>query len=856
MSNASTFGARLKQRRIEHGLTQDELGELAGCAGQTIRRIEGGQRRPSLQLARRLAQTLALDPAEQPAWMQAARAVAMPDAAAPAPQPPRRLAPSPGLPTYLTPFVGREQEQAALAALLARSDVRLVTVLGPGGAGKTRLAIETSRTLPGFADGTAFVSLASVAAPASIVPAIGDALGIAISDASDLPSQVISHLRDRRVLLVLDNLEHVLDPAGVTLGLIERLLQGAEDLTVLATSRERLRLAGEWVLELAGLQVPQPHTTLHGDAAAALTLFVEHAERLDRAFRLTPTNALSIATICRLVDGLPLGIELAASWLRLLTLDEIAHELTRGLDTTPLAPRSLPARHHSLRAVVDQSWHLLSDQERVALSRLSVFHGGFTRVSAAQVTAVELPQLARLVDKSLLRRRGDGRYDLHEIIRQYASARLQEHVDDCAATQRRHAAYFLRSVAEREQRLRSAEQGAALAELSAEVDNIRAAWLWAAAHALLDELEGAGEVLQWFYEFRRWFQDGSLLFAQAIARLRAVEPTDEPLARRTLGRLLSHYGYLLARTGVFVEANDALAESHALLADGRDRVGLARTLMNQGMAAHWVGNYGAARRMLDQSLALATEAGDRSVQGASLTWASIVAHAVGETGEAERLFRAALAHYRAMGDPRAMIWCITFGSVTLLAGGKYVEAELLLRESLALSQAVDDRYGMAAALHNLGRAALEQHKVAEAIALLGAALPLLRTAGSWTYAQAFNDLGAAQWQSGAVREAGRVYREGLAQALKIRAIPQALEAISGLAVCLAHDGQYAVACSLAARILADPASGEASRHRAVAVQRAAAAHLSPEDVAQLTHQATHRSLAEVVAELELPGVSP
>ncbi len=550
----------LKRRRIERGLTQEELGERVGYAAQTIRKIEGGQRRPSLQLALKLAQVLELRPEAQAAWMSAARASAEPDEVVPPPQPLRPPTPSPGLPAYLTPFVGRTQEQADLASLLERPDCRIVTLLGPGGVGKTRLAIETARAVPGFADGVAFVSLAPVSAPALIVPAIGDALGGAFSGTTDLLAQLLAHLRERRVLLILDNLEHLLDPAGVTLGLLQHLLAQAPHASVLATSRERLRLAGEWVLELQGLAVPQPHAHTEPAAAPALTLFAEHAERVNRAFRLSPANEATVATICQLVDGLPLGIELAAAWTRLLTLDEIAQELTRGLDTAHLSPRTLPARHHSLRAVVEHSWQLLSTEERTALRQLSVFQGGFTRAAAAQVADAHLHVLANLVDKSLLRRGVSGRYDLHEVIRQYADTRLQEHADELAATGTRHAAYYLRLVAEREQRLKGAEQAQATEEISAEIDNVRVAWRWAAVQGPRDELERAGEVLQWFYEVRGWFGEGTALFAQAVEHVRSTRAAGDGNAwRRTLGRLLGNYGYLATRQGASAEAHAALA---------------------------------------------------------------------------------------------------------------------------------------------------------------------------------------------------------------------------------------------------------------------------------------------------------
>lgn len=867
MSNPSPFRAWLRRRRQERGLTQERLAELVGYSAQTVVKIEGGQRRSSPQLALRLAEALQLAPDEHEAWMAAALSDAAPfgDASVKSEagtvplspeEPPRstdearRPLLSHNLPTFLTPFVGRAQEQAELVALLGRPDCRLVTVLGPGGVGKTRLAIETGRAIQGFPDGIALVSLAPVTAPALVVPAIGNALGLAFSGAGALLPQLVGHLRGMRALLILDNLEQLLDPEGATLATLEQLLAQAPGVSVLATSRERLRLPGEWVLELDGLSVPQPHARAQPSAAPALRLFAEHAERIDRAFRLTPENEHTIATICRMVDGLPLGIELAAAWIRVLPLDEIPGELASELDVTERSPRTLPARHQSLRAVVDYSWHLLNAEERKALCRLTVFRGGFTREAAAQVADAGLGLLASLVDKSLVRRSPGGRYDLHEVIRQYASARLHEHLDELAAAQRGHAAYYLRLVAERERRLKGAEQGAATTEISAEIDNLRAAWTWAAANGLLSELESAGEVLHWFYEFHDWLQEGAALFAQALELLRAAGPDgDQAPWERTLGRLLGHYGYLATRIGAFAHAQAALSESHALLAGGHDPLGLSRTLLSQGQLAYWSGDHGAARRSIEQSLELTAVTGDRHLLAMGHTVASHIAQATGLPEEAERLFRSALAAWRAVGNPRGTVWCITSGTETLLALAKHEEAQQLLRESLALSYAARDTGGTDSVLYNLGRVAFHQGDFAEAVYFFREVLPGLRNSSRLLYARVLNDLGAALWRAGAKDQARSSYNEALATALEVQIDYEALQALVGIAACLADAGEHAGALRLAVRVRCDPASTAEARRAATELQHMVQAHLLQDEVTRIEDQARALSLTALQAEL-------
>jgi len=851
MSDHSLFRSWLKRQRAKRGLTQETLGELVGYSVQTIRKIEVGYRRPSLQLAFRLAEVLQLPPEEQEAWMSAARAVAEPDDLEESPTP-GPTASIHTLPAYLTPFVGREREQAELAGLLSRPDCRLVTLLGPGGVGKTRLAVELGRTIAGFADGVTFVSLASTAAHTGIVPAIADALSFAFSGTADPFKQLLTYLRERRVLLILDNLEQLLDPAGATLGVIERLVTETAAVRVLATSRERLRLAGEWVLELDGLPVPGSPDTVAAVEATALTLFIKHAERVDRTFQRTTEREAVIAKICGLVGGLPLGIELAAAWTRVLSLDEIAHELTHSLDTAHLSPGTAPTRHHSLRAVVEYSWQRLTAAERATLRQLAAFQGGFTREAARQVAGATLETLAALTDKSLLRRGDNGRYDLHQVIKQFAEDRLQEEHDEWAAVCGRHAAYYLRLAAERDQRLKSAEQVAAMAEIGAEFANIGAAWQWAAAHGQFDELEQAAEVLHWYFEMRSWPQEGTVLFGQAVEQLRLQRAgLAEDMWQRNLGRMLGHYGYVAMRAKAAAEVEAALAESIALLTPIDDPLGLARTLVGQGIAAHWAGAYAEARRLLDHAIVLTEQTGDRYMRAGALTWTGMVAHAVGTYEEAEAQFSLALAAWRELGLPRGQVWCITSSCPTLLALGKVDEAQRLLQGSLALSQSTDDRFGTATSLHYLGRTAVQKGEAEEAVAYLREAMPLLGVTGSWEHAQAINDLAGALWQSGASDEARRTYVTALATALQGQLLPEALRALVGVARCATESEDQRTALALATRVIADQASSEEVRRSAVELQNVAGARLPAEEAAQIEERARAEPLTRILSELTL-----
>lgn len=610
MSAASLFGSWLKQCRQERGLTQDALSEHVGCASQTIRKIEGGQRRPSFQMAERLAQVLELTPVDRSTWMHMARKedtapdlnqvvnsihVAVPDL-------PQRAQ----LPLYFTPFIGRTQEQEDLNILLQDPQCRLVTVFGPGGCGKTRLAVEATRQCTAFHDGVAFVSLASIANASAVALSIGDALGLTFvpSQSHDLLDQLIMHLRDLHILLVLDNFEHLLDKQGSTIRLLQRLLIEAPQLSLLVTSRVRLRLSGEWVLKIDGLTVPAPDARLDTDSYTSLDLFVAHAKRIQHQFQLNTENEQAVASICRLVNGLPLGIELAAAWIRLLTPQDIVHELLHNLDTQHITASMLPARHHSLHAVINHSWQLLADDERAVLHQLAVFQGGFSREAAGIVAGADLRMLASIADKSLLGRAPDGSYHLHEIVRQYAVAHLMTNPSEYAATRTRHADYYMDWLAQRERPLLSGQQRQVEAEIVSEIDNVRAAWQWAVDQHMVNAIQRVGATLHWFYEFRGWYAEAVRMFGHAVQTLAELPAAQmRPEYQIAYEQLLGYYSYALSCTGMIVQGLAAAHQSRVILEARGDCGALTHSYTFQGKLAFQSGEYALAQNALEHTLA-------------------------------------------------------------------------------------------------------------------------------------------------------------------------------------------------------------------------------------------------------------
>ncbi|MCB0191311.1 MAG: AAA family ATPase, partial [Anaerolineae bacterium] len=338
-----------------------------------------------------------------------------------------RLRPTVKLPLQPTPFIGRHRDLREISSLLNNPTTRLVTILGPGGIGKTRLAVEAAQAQSNaFADGVYFVSLASVDAPDQIAAPIATAIDFSfhIRDQGERwendseSDQLLAYLRDKHILLILDNLEHLL----AEISFIADILQSACDVKVLVTSRERLGLRGETVYPIGSLHVP---TKMSEDVRAiidrhdAIQLFVNCAKRAQPTFELTVDNLDAIINICRLVDGMPLGIELAAAWMGLLTPWEIAAEIKSNLDFLTANWRDIPDRHQSIRSVFESSWQRLADHDKDVFQQLSVFRGGFTRQAAEQITGANLQNLMTLVNKSLIQPDYTGRYHIHELLRQF-----------------------------------------------------------------------------------------------------------------------------------------------------------------------------------------------------------------------------------------------------------------------------------------------------------------------------------------------------------------------------------------------------------------------------------------------------
>ena len=356
------------------------------------------------------------------------------------------------LPTSVTSFVGRGRELIEIGVLLGDPACHLLTLVGPGGIGKTRLALEAARQLT-ISDGVYFVSLQPLDLSSLILSAIAEALDFKFLQLGDTQQQLLDYLREKSLLLVLDNFEHLLDGAR----LVSDILQTARAMKVLTTSREALNLQEEWVYPVKGMPYPEDDQPTNPEDYSAVRLFAQHARQIRADFSLTEEQA-GVVRICALVEGMPLGIELAATWVRALSCAEIADEIEHSLDILATSARNAEPRHRTMRVVLEHSWQLLSDAERAVFTKLTVFRGGFSRQAAQAVAGSSLQALSGLVDKSFLRHETNERYDIHELLRQYGEEQLNSPPEEGEWVHAQHSNYYAEFMQQREADLKGQRQ--------------------------------------------------------------------------------------------------------------------------------------------------------------------------------------------------------------------------------------------------------------------------------------------------------------------------------------------------------------------------------------------------------------
>jgi predicted ATPase/DNA-binding SARP family transcriptional activator len=611
------------------------------------------------------------------------------------------------LPLNLTPFIDREQERAALAGFLDDPSTRLLTIVGPGGIGKTRLslAVAADQVSKGnFPDGIYFVSLTSLSEPEAIFPAIAEAAGFPFQPDQRSPRQQISdYLSRKSMLLLLDNFEHLIladPPDGATL--VADLLHRARQLKILITSREQLNLYEEQRFPLQGLPVTTDRTGGSDTDSASSDLFLQTVRRRQPDFGLAETDGPYMAEICQLVEGMPLALELAASWIEVFSLREIAAEIRKSLDFLETNFRNMPARHRSMQAVFDTTWQSLRHLEQEIFARLSVFRGGFTLEAAEAVAGASLQGLVGLANKSLLRfNQSQARYENHELLRQFAAEKLGGAAEEIRP---RHAAYYCTFLKQRESDLKGPRQEGAMAEIQADHENAVAAWQWAIEQSQFELMEKALIPLCLFYRLSGRSGEGESICRMGIEKFAYLLPEDE--AKR-----------------------QALKFSPGA---SRQASLLAKLLTWQGLFQHVMGQNDVARRSLCQAQAVLNglnlqDPGVTATRALSLLPLSHVSIANEFGGKAETLSEESLTLFKSIKDDWGTTLALDAVSQIKSNMGLHEQAIPLQEESLAIRQRLGDRRGIARSYYILGNLVLHVGQIDTSETYLRKSLAILRT---------------------------------------------------------------------------------------------------------------------------------
>ena len=635
------------------------------------------------------------------------------------------------LPRQSTPFVGRETDITYLQSLWEKPENSLITIVGQGGIGKTRLALtfaeqildEVGHPLAPI-HGVFFINLAPLSHANQIVPTVANVLDFPLSgqDGRSPQQQLLDYLRNKRMLLLFDNFEHVLD--GVDLLMV--ILQSASDVKILVTSRERLRLRAEQVYLIEGLSIPDweivslvsEMETNH----ASVQLFLQSARRRQPDFSPHSLEEfVHLARICHIVAGMPLALELAASWVDVMPLSEIAAELQKGLDILETDMRDMPQRHRSIRTAIDYSWRRLSKQEQAVFAKLSVFRGGFTLEAAQTITGTNLRQLSRLVSKSLLRgggSRGNGRYQIHELLRQYGAEKLIESGGE-TAVRNRHAAYYAHFLHQHEANLKSARQQATLAEIETNSDNIHTSWYWAVKQRNIEQLSQAVESLCLFYQWRERYYAGEEACQTAVAEVSSTEVTT-PKENYLLAKLFRWQGFFNFRLGSLERADQQLQKSltilnSSLFADWDVRAAQAEAWMIFGYLTSSTDRR-QAPAMFRRSLECYRLLDNQWEIANTLTALGGALSNMGKLNEANAVLEEALIIHRQLENARGLSATLDNLSFTARGVGDTAKAERLAREAIDIWRNINDRRGVCAGFMSLGFHLMYQGKFEEAIA--------------------------------------------------------------------------------------------------------------------------------------------
>lgn len=719
------FGDWIRRRRKTLDLTQQGLADRVHCSVNTIKKIESSARKPSRQLAELLAVELAIPADQHVSFVECARGVRSVDVLEKLGYSTNQTIPSPEYrlqtdlqPASLSPVIGRESESASLLLLLKSS--RLVTITGQGGVGKSTLAREVMIDFQQRKERAVFVPLVGVSVADHIPYVIASELNLDIAHGSDPMEQILAYLKSKRILLVLDNFEHLLD--GVII--VEQILKSTTEVKILATTRERLRVEGEQVFPLQGLQYPENDKDNHDlNVYPAVDLFVTRARMLIPEY--SPTDSMSLVKICQLTEGLPLALELAASWVDSLSLSDIVSEIQNNLDVLAKDTRLSSLRHGNIRSVFETSWRKLSELEQDVLSRLSIFQGGFTRQAGETVCGATRKIVSNLVSLSMLKfDQENGRYSIHALLRIYSEEQLKDR-GRFVSVQQEHALFFLDLAEISTTYLHGDEQNEWFDRLDVEQDNIRAALSFLLSNDdLSNEAARLAVSLFWYWRIRSRVVEARTWVDQALR----VDVGDVNL----LAMLHFHSGHFAWMQGDAESARKhqmTCIELSATLGDSGVN-GKANAHLSLGMTANMEGDFIMAQKYFLNSKQLFEQCGDDWGVAFSQNWLGVSCMRQGKLEDAKSHYQKAESYFRECGDRWALGLMLGSYAWMKLDSGKFDEAGTLAKEALEIREEFGHRHSIMALLDIISQISFQQGKKEEARRLLQSAIEISEEVGN------------------------------------------------------------------------------------------------------------------------------
>jgi predicted ATPase/DNA-binding SARP family transcriptional activator len=625
------------------------------------------------------------------------------------------------LPEKLTPFFGRTTEISKIEEWLEEPTCRLLTLLGPGGIGKSRLAIQAARKQLGkFKNGVYHVSLEGMEKPDAITQAVAKSMKLTFFQGPEPKVQLLEFLQEKEILLVLDNFEHLLEGAP----LIMEILENSPGIKMLATSREKLNVQGESILEVQGLKLPPETVTENVSEFSSVKLFLHGARQVFSKINQEMDSLNEIANICRLVEGIPLAIELASAWMGILSPDEIRKELGRNLDFLTIDFQGLPDRHRSMRAVFDHSWSRLDEEERGVLKKLSVFRGGFTKDAAISVSGASYRILLSLINKSLVSHDGSDRFGLHELLRQYLDEKLNETPDEKDDARDAHCRYYAMFLHHLEERIFGGYQEEALREL----ENLRKSWQRAVDRHFLPEMKYAHLSMVWLYEFQGWYQEGLDFHTQAVEELRTLENDTEANILRAV--LQSSMGWFTSRLGNYEKAKELITECRSQLR----QLGARYELVLSNYQAVWLSDiryweYPRIEKLLQDSIDVIRDTGPSFLVADFITLYGDFAIERGHLKEGRRVINEALEIYRRIDHPRGIAAVLELLGEIARQLGDLPEAKSLYEESLLQYERIGVHISVGDLLRRLGGISFEMGDYDEALTYFNQCLEKYKDSG-------------------------------------------------------------------------------------------------------------------------------